>query len=97
MFTLEKLENSVLITCKNSKLEGRTFWKLFAVFIQCTVRTVIHVACTGPVIRVSLYAFVEFGQKRTVPIRRVFLYCICFQTTIETERFEWLENFIDII
>ena len=37
-----------------------------------TVRIVIHVACTGPVIGASLYAFVEFGQKRTVPINRVF-------------------------
>ena len=35
------------------------------------MRTVIHVACTDQVIGASLYAFVEFGQKRTVHISRV--------------------------
>ena len=33
MFTLEKLEESVLIMCKSSKLAGSTFWKLSKVFI----------------------------------------------------------------
>ena len=33
IFTLEKLEKSVLIMCKSSKLAGSTFWKLFEVFI----------------------------------------------------------------
>ena len=33
IFTLEKLDKSVLIMCKSSKLAGSTFWKLFEVFI----------------------------------------------------------------
>ena len=56
--------------CKSSKLVGSKYI-LEVIRGFHTVRTVIHVACTGPVIGASLYAFVEFGQKRTVPISRV--------------------------
>ena len=36
IFTLEKLQKSVLIMCKSSKLAGSTFWKLYSRFSYCT-------------------------------------------------------------
>ena len=42
IFTLEKLEKSVLIMCKSSKLAGSKFWKLFEVFILYAQYNVSH-------------------------------------------------------
>ena len=56
------------------------------------MRTVIHVACTGPVIGASLYAFIEL----TVAISRVFSILHLLSNHIETERFELLESLNDI-
>ena len=77
-------KKSVLMMCKSSKLAGSTFWKLFEVFI---LYTVILFVCTGLVVGASLYTFVEFGQKRTVPINRVFLYA-----SIVWPNVKWIES-----
>ena len=66
----KKINRSILIICKSSKTCRQYILEVIRGFH--TVCTVIHVACTGPVIGASLYAFVEFGQKRTVPISCVF-------------------------
>ena len=79
--------------CKSSKLAGH--FRVIRGFHTVRI-VVIYVACTGLVIGASLYAFVEFGQKITVPISRVYLHCIYFQAKIETKRFELLESLIDM-
>ena len=51
MLTLDKTLSSMALMCKSLNSVGRAFFKVIQVFN--TVRTVLYIGCSGPMIRCS--------------------------------------------